>query len=93
MISKLCGLDLEDYLRYVLERIAGHPIRRIEQLLPWNVAAVGATPRPCPYLPLSGGQTVDRQGAGSSDVDVTVRHYRHGEFCGIAAGVRRQRSA
>jgi transposase len=35
----LNGMDPYLYLRHVLERIAEHPINRIDQLLPWNVAA------------------------------------------------------
>jgi hypothetical protein len=35
----LNAMDPYLYLRHVLERIADHPINRIEELLPWNVAA------------------------------------------------------
>ena len=35
---KLNGIDPQRYLEYVIARIADHPINRIEELLPWNVA-------------------------------------------------------
>lgn len=42
--ARLNGLDPELYLRHVLERIADHPITRIGELLPWNLADLCAHP-------------------------------------------------
>ena len=39
---KLNKIDPERYLRYIFERIAEHPINRIDDLLPWNVALAQA---------------------------------------------------
>jgi transposase len=38
--AKLNGLDPELYLRSVLEQIADYPVSQIQDLLPWNLAAV-----------------------------------------------------
>jgi transposase len=40
--AKLNGLNPESYLRNILSRISDHPINRIGELLPWNLAAASA---------------------------------------------------
>ena len=35
--AKLNGLDVQAYLRHVINIIPNHPIKRIDELLPWNV--------------------------------------------------------
>jgi transposase len=35
--GQLKDINPENYLRYVLERIADHPINEIEELLPWKL--------------------------------------------------------
>ena len=51
--AKLNGINPQRYLRYVLERIADHPSNRIDELLPWAVAAKLADNANAQELPMA----------------------------------------
>jgi transposase len=37
--AKMNGIEPESYLRAVITRIADHPMKQIDELLPWKIAA------------------------------------------------------
>jgi hypothetical protein len=51
--AKLNGINPQRYLRHVLERIADHPSNRIDELLPWVVAAKWADETSAKDMPLA----------------------------------------
>jgi transposase len=51
--AKLNGINPQRYLRYVLERIGEHPSNRIDELLPWVVAAKWADEASAKDMPLA----------------------------------------
>jgi transposase len=51
--ARLNGVNPQRYLRHVLERIADHPSNRIDELLPWAVAAKWADDTKAQELPLA----------------------------------------
>jgi len=52
--ARLNGINPQLYLRHVLERIADHPINRIDEFLPWVVAATwGAHDADAKAMPLA----------------------------------------
>ncbi|WP_436298563.1 transposase domain-containing protein [Variovorax paradoxus] len=50
--AMLVGIDAQAYLRHVLERIAGHPSNRIDELQRWAVASELAKAAPTSSPPI-----------------------------------------
>lgn len=46
--ARLNDINPQDYLTYVIERIADHPINRVSELLPWNLFAQDRSITPTP---------------------------------------------
>ena len=63
--ARLNGLDPEAYLRYVLDRIGEHPIKRIVELLPSNVAGKMESVQSCGLGMLRGPAGCGQRQAGS----------------------------
>jgi transposase len=51
--AKLNGINPQRYLRHVLERIGDHPSNRIDELLPWAVAAKWEVDAGAKVMPLA----------------------------------------